>query len=469
LGEDSRVGKFIGNYEVLKRLGKGGFGTVYLAEHPDIDRQVAVKVLHLEGEELERRFIREARSASRIKHPNVIEVFDLGTTEDGEHYYMMEVLKGMEFEEVLRRATAKNGRMTPEELYPYLEQICQALQAAHDMNVIHRDLKPENMFVVDGSELQVKVLDFGIAKVLADARESMTATRTGMVMGSPLYMPPEQVAGEHHLISARSDIYSMGVIIYRCLTGDFPLYAETLSQLILKQSNSFPKPLKERVESIPDALSELVMDCLSKFQEERPGSARELIERYRRATGIPEPADGEEVWSVDFASGSDGGWSESERDLAMAKTEPPPLDDGTVPSVEPGHLSEAIAVPSRKNLYLALGAGVCVLALVVVFLVGGQREEPGMAASTPPATDNVVGQGIQPDAAPVKEAQPAADLGTDMPAKVDKSAPRPKKKAKKAIKPRPKKPAPKVQPAPQPPPPVEKPKPEPEEGLDLPL
>lgn len=114
MGEDSRVGKFIGNYEVLKRLGKGGFGTVYLAEHPDIDRQVAVKVLHLEGEELERRFIREARSASRIKHPNVIEVFDLGTTEDGEHYYMMEVLKGMEFEEVLRRATAKNGRMTPE-------------------------------------------------------------------------------------------------------------------------------------------------------------------------------------------------------------------------------------------------------------------------------------------------------------------------------------------------------------------
>jgi len=192
MSADSRLGQQVGNYVLKKLLGEGGMGAVYLAEHPRIGRQVAIKILSsyiATQPQVAQRFEAEAKLITRIEHPNIIEIFDFGSLEDGSLYYIMEVLKGRELAYVIRQ----NKKMTPEEAWPYLEQVCAALQAAHELGVIHRDLKPENIFVLDREPLTIKILDFGIAKLLETAG-GVSLTNTGMVMGTPLFIAPEQAA-----------------------------------------------------------------------------------------------------------------------------------------------------------------------------------------------------------------------------------------------------------------------------------
>jgi len=278
---DTIVGRQIGNYVITRLLGRGGFGAVYLAAHPQIEREVAVKILDKEvmafaGE----RFVDEARAASRIKHPNIIEIFDLGQTDDGLFYYVMEYLPGKDLSALMIEVIGRDGRMEPQQLLPYVEQICAGLQAAHGLGVVHRDLKPENVFVLPGESPTLKILDFGIAKLMDREDTGVATTKTGQVMGTPLFIAPEQAAGKVREISIRTDIYSLGVILYWMLCGSPPIMAEQSLEIMYLQIHETPKDLGERVPSLPPGVAALVMQCLEKQPSLRPASAQEVADRF---------------------------------------------------------------------------------------------------------------------------------------------------------------------------------------------
>jgi len=213
------AGRVIDNrYRVLRKIGEGGMGTVYAAEHVEIGKVVAIKILHPHystEQELVERFRREARAASRIGHPNIIDVMDSGTTDDGCAYFIMEYLEGIDLADVLTH----ERRLDPNRSCEITIQICRALAAAHAAGVIHRDLKPENIFLLarDGKADFVKVLDFGVAR---SAGRSNRLTNPGIAMGTPEYMAPEQAAGG--VVDTRGDIYSVGALLYEMVTGQPP-------------------------------------------------------------------------------------------------------------------------------------------------------------------------------------------------------------------------------------------------------
>src|SRR3982750_3216687 len=221
--EESLGGDFVGRvidnrYRVLRKIGEGGMGTVYAAEHVEIGKVVAIKILHPHystEQELVERFRREARAASRIGHPNIIDVMDFGTTDDGCAYFIMEHLDGIDLADVL----SHERRLDPNRSCEITIQICRALAAAHAAGVIHRDLKPENIFLLarDGKADFVKVLDFGVAR---SAGRTTRLTNPGIAMGTPEYMAPEQAAGG--LVDHRGDIYSVGALLYEMVTGQPP-------------------------------------------------------------------------------------------------------------------------------------------------------------------------------------------------------------------------------------------------------
>jgi serine/threonine-protein kinase len=284
---DPLIGRPVGNYVLCEQLGAGGMGAVYLALHPKIGREVAVKVLapHLSHQpQIAERFLVEARAVARIRHPNVIDIYDFGALDDGRLYYVMELLEGCELRTVLER----RRKLSPLELWPYLEQICAGLQAAHDQGIVHRDLKPENIFVVAGKELRVKLLDFGIAKLL-ESEDGPSRTTTGMVIGTPRYIAPEQAAGKPALVSPRTDLYSLGVILYLALGGRPPFEAEINAILIAMHIADTPRPLRELEPTLPEAIAALVERCLEKEPSRRPASAVALAQAFRAALGATLP------------------------------------------------------------------------------------------------------------------------------------------------------------------------------------
>jgi hypothetical protein len=285
------VGEQIGNYVLKQLLGKGGMGEVYLAEHTRIGRQVAIKVLSpaiAASPRAAERFEVEAAVISRIDHPNIVTLFDFGALPDGSLYYVMELLKGLELDRVL----AARGRLPLGEVYHFLVQICRGLQAAHAKGIVHRDLKPQNLFVLDGPERQIKILDFGIAKVLeAEHPTTASATTTGMVLGTPLFISPEQAAGQSQLIGPPADIYSLGVTLYWMLCGE-PPFAEKVPLLLLAQHiRDEPPPLRQKEPSVPPAVAEVVHRCLQKDPRNRPRFVGEVALSFATAIGLtPDPA-----------------------------------------------------------------------------------------------------------------------------------------------------------------------------------
>ena len=239
----SLINQTIGNYRVSRLLGEGGMGVVYLAQHPVIGRKVAIKLLHValaRDQDIVSRFFNEARAIHMIAHANIVEILDFGQTTDGQPYFIMEFLEG----EALSEAVAR-GPMTPEEVEAIGVQMCRALWAAHAKGIVHRDLKPHNVQLVprpEGPPL-VKILDFGVAKILAspDGAQSVK-TRTGSLMGTPLYMSPEQCKGAGTL-DHRTDIYSLGVMLFEMLAGRPPFVAEGVGELFAKHMLEEPPPL----------------------------------------------------------------------------------------------------------------------------------------------------------------------------------------------------------------------------------
>ena len=286
---DELIGRQIGNYTVKELLGKGGMGSVYLAEHPRIGREVAVKVLS--GSLFDRpgatqRFETEARVISKMEHPNIVNLFDFGTLEDGRPYYVMERLRGVDLQQVIDRM----GKLTPEDLYPYVVQICRGLHAAHVKGVVHRDLKPKNIFVVDGPELLIKLLDFGIAKLLEPTEQDGASTGTGEVIGTPRFISPEQAGGYSSSVGPRTDLYSLGVMLYLILSGELPFDDQSPVMLLASHLKSPPTDIRQREPAVPPALADLVHACLEKDPLARPSSAAEVAARFANVIGqTPDP------------------------------------------------------------------------------------------------------------------------------------------------------------------------------------
>ncbi|MBI5482111.1 MAG: serine/threonine protein kinase [Deltaproteobacteria bacterium] len=270
--KDSLIGQEVGHYRISSLIGEGGMGAVYLAVHPGIGSRVAVKVLH---PELARdraavdRFFAEARSVNLIHHENIVNILDLAQLADGRSYIVMEYLEGESVAARLR----KKGPFTPKEAVALMLPVLAALQAAHEHGIIHRDLKPDNIYLTRGG--QVKVLDFGIAK-LDIAHGGGAATRTGAILGTPMYMSPEQAAGRASQVDHRSDIYSAGIILHELCAGRVPFLSEALYDLITKHLTEPPTPLRQLKPEAPAELEAAVLRALAKEPERRFDSVEEM-------------------------------------------------------------------------------------------------------------------------------------------------------------------------------------------------
>jgi len=270
-------GRVLGNWRLGQLLGEGGFGAVYEAQHVELsDRRAAVKLLHPQLSrqiELRRRFINEANAASRADHEHIVQIFDGGTDPSGTCFVAMELLRGRSLTKVL-----DSGPLSPERVVHIGSQVASALAAAHRARIIHRDLKPDNIFLVERQNNPdfVKLLDFGVAKVVEDDR----LTKTGVILGTPAYMSPEQWRCVPDL-DGRADLYSLGVILFRCVTGEFPFQARSVFDWMQAHLFSPAPEACERV-TLPRALNDLIRHLLAKAREDRPPSAQAVSEALAR-------------------------------------------------------------------------------------------------------------------------------------------------------------------------------------------
>jgi len=263
-----------GKYRALRILGEGGMGSVYEAEHVALHRRVAVKVLHPQQAKKKasvQRFQNEAHVAGAIGHPNICEVYDMGELEDGSPFLVMELLQG----ETLAERIASEGALPFDDIIDVITQVLSGLVAAHEKGIIHRDIKPENVFLTvrPGLPAMVKLLDFGISKVAG--AEELHLTRTGMVMGTPFYMSPEQARGDRSLDN-RVDLYATGVMLYECLTGRRPFHASNYNALLMQILTTDPRPAREVRPAVPEGFEQVISRAMARDREKRYQSASEF-------------------------------------------------------------------------------------------------------------------------------------------------------------------------------------------------
>ncbi len=253
-------------YTVDGEIGRGGMGVVYNARDERLKRQVAVKVLPPElafREEIRIRFLREAETAARLSHPHIVPIHTVGEGPDGLVYFVMAYVDG----ESLAAKLKRRGRLPPDEARRIMQETADALGAAHALGIIHRDVKPDNI-LLEGSRGRVVVTDFGIAKALSSTTGSATLTATGVAIGTPHYMSPEQAAGDRE-IDGRSDIYSLGVVAYQMLTSELPFHAPTVPGILMKHITELAPMITDKRPDTPDDLAACVMRCLEKDPEDR--------------------------------------------------------------------------------------------------------------------------------------------------------------------------------------------------------
>ena len=268
-----------GRFRIECEIGTGGMGTVYRATHLGLERPVAVKIIKPEfaaDRDVTERFMREARTMAKLRHPHAAMIFDAGNLPDGRHFIVMEFVEGSTLSETLLH----EGRFTPERAVRIASDICDVLLEAHKLGIIHRDLKPSNIML---NERGVCVLDFGVAKVLATSTDSASThatTGSGTIVGTPRYMSPEQCLGQR--IGVRSDLYSLGVVLYEMLAGRPPFLDVLASAVLVKQATAQPPPLPMLRQDVPRPLALAIHAMLAKRPEDRPAnaaSARSLLER----------------------------------------------------------------------------------------------------------------------------------------------------------------------------------------------
>ncbi len=276
-----------GKYRVLQLLGEGGMGAVYLGEHSVIGKPVAIKFLHAElsaREEVVKRFYREAQAAAAVRHPNIIDVIDVGVSEEGDPYLVMEYLEG----EGLGDRLEKHGVIDLPSACGILEATLVALEAAHEKGIVHRDLKPDNIFLVHqkGETPGVKLIDFGISK-FTSMNDQTKLTRDGSMLGTPAYMSPEQAKGLDE-VDKRTDLYAVGVIMYQMLTGDLPYCGANYNELLVNVLTTEPRDPAAVNPSFPEEARPVIEKALSKDADDRHQSAREMLEEIRRLTTLDE-------------------------------------------------------------------------------------------------------------------------------------------------------------------------------------
>jgi serine/threonine-protein kinase len=283
------AGTDVSGYIIESKIGEGGMGRVYGAQHPRIGKRVAIKVL---GPQFCRdastvaRFEQEARLVSDVNHSNIVEVYQLGDLPDGRKYMVMEWLEGESLSDRIER-----GPMPPAEALMVLDAICDALESVHEKGIVHRDLKSDNVFLARGRNgVHVKLLDFGLAKLAGNDPRAITKTKTGIIVGTPHYMAPEQARGKP--VDHRTDVYALGVLSYKMLTGKLPFVGQPIELLVHHLKTPPPSP-GAAVPGIPDGLSNLVMGMMAKMPEQRPtlGVMRQWCESLRNGGKAPAPSD----------------------------------------------------------------------------------------------------------------------------------------------------------------------------------
>lgn len=358
---DAMIGSTInGRYRVRSVIANGGMGRIYLSEQIPLGRLVALKVLHgrytTRGDDpaFQKRFLLEASILSRLQHPNIVTLYDYGRIEGGadDNYFMaMEYLAG----DTLHRRLRDRGALSPAETTQVARGIARGLREAHRQGVVHRDLKPSNVMLVpaeDGQEI-VKILDFGLVKVLSDDSEELT--KEGSFLGSPRYMSPEQIA--HGRVDLRTDVYSLGVMLYQCLCGHTPFESENSVHILMAHINAPVPPMRLRAPQIevPERLERFVLRCLEKDPERRPATVEDFL---RELTEV------ENALGIVAVGLTTGAFIHGNLGLAPAP-ERSAVDSATVSQVSaarPGTLPEN---PPRAVLPLAMGVLVLAIAAAI--------------------------------------------------------------------------------------------------------
>lgn len=427
--EDDLVGELIGGYRVDERIGRGGMGAVYRARHPELDKQVAVKVLlgSLQGrDDVRRRFLDEARMIAALDSPHVVGVHDLATLPDGRGYIVMEYLEGESFGNMLKH----RGSLPPGEAVAVCLQALSGLGQAHDRGIVHRDMKPANLFIAcepDGTA-SVRVLDFGIAKLEQDDDDA-GITQSGAMLGTPGYMAPEQSAGRSRDVDARADIYSMGVILYGAIAGKLPFTSNDVLYLLMQHRNQEP-PLLPEVDGLTDSLRAAVAKALSKQPEDRFESAEAMAQALTEAIGgadaippIPLPR----VEEISAPESRHTPWSRPSETAATRSVRKTPGRN----RVDAKPVPEPVTTSSGRNPwpFIAMAfALIAAAALVMLWLRDGgdpEREsarEPARSAATAPR--NADARAAPTDAAVlargVSDAAPEPNPGTTPPRRTKK-------------------------------------------------
>ena len=387
-GGNDLVGSIIAErYHVLKKLGEGGMGQVYLAEHVKMGRKSAVKVMNpgmVHDADAISRFNREAANASRINHPNVAGIYDFGETAEGLIYLAMEFIEG----ESLTSLVEKNGALAPMRAADIAKQAADGLAVAHDMGIVHRDLKPDNIMIAknrDGSDC-VKVVDFGIAK--AAGAENQKVTKTGLVVGTPEYMSPEQLAGDK--LDGRSDIYSLALVSYNMLTGKLPFEGETAQESMIMRLTDDPKPLSftKPDTSWSKEVQDVMAKALQRKRDDRYAKASDfgvaLFQAVERMPKTVRPSATQMIGAMDGAT-------------AVLSAPPPTRVDASAPSAPPPAArtiatpatSAPVVAPKKSMVPVFGGVGALAVIGVAAFMFmsksGGAGVKPDSAAVTPSA------------------------------------------------------------------------------------
>ncbi len=431
---DPLVGRdFVGKYRIRNKLGEGGFGTVYRAIQLAVGREVAVKILRPDRasddrvrETLVKRFQREAIAMSKLGHPNTVQLIDFGSTEDEILFLVLELLDGFELSQIV----ATQAPMLPSRVSHVCRQICMSLAEAHGNGIIHRDLKPGNVFLchVAGDDDYVKVMDFGIARVIEADEELGNLTKTGMTQGTPAYMAPEQAMALK--TTATSDLYSLGCMMYEMLTGDMPFTGDSSVAISLSHVNDEPPQLVIPGGSsrLSRAWDDLFRQLVKKKQKNRIQSAKDLAARFEELEKLADPGLESTVDTL----------QEDKTELARpALHEPTPEDELkteiSVGGIElpPGDRTDLYEAPVRPQNQVARWLAfvlLCGLALVGVTVVLDPGEtkpnnSPGESARSPSKTINAQASEAtpprdpdpRPDSAPIVAAQPPAQRAPSIP------------------------------------------------------
>ncbi|HEY5951519.1 MAG TPA: serine/threonine-protein kinase, partial [Kofleriaceae bacterium] len=378
-------GASIGQYRVVRKIGEGGMGAVFLAEHTLIGRRAAIKVLLPElsqRREIVDRFFNEARATTSISDPGIVQVFDFGFHSDNSAYIVMEFLEGESLDGRLKRL----GIMPVAEALRITRQAAGSLAAAHARNIVHRDLKPDNIFIVRDPEAmggeRPKILDFGIAKLAADETNRMR-TRTGMVMGTPVYMSPEQCRGAGK-VDHRSDIYSLGCVLYHLIAGRPPFDYEGMGEIFSAHMNEPPPSVTNFVQGVPLGVDELLQRALAKSADQRFQTMQELqsacdalLSRLTAAGATSQTIALATPLSPGFRSVTPGG------------TSAPITQPGSTPttlSAAVGQHTGAATSGGKRNLGLLAGIGLLAIGGAIALVVatrGGSSEDAGPKAASP--------------------------------------------------------------------------------------